>query len=269
VYQSQVRYEEALEHHKQNLTIWRKVGDPEGEAITLTNMGVVYQAKKEYTEAQPLFEAAAALINSLRQGAGASLARSSFVNQFADVYSVLVFNTLRVGLFEKAFVMSERGRARTFLDELTSGAVTLSDNIADQLLQQEQALFAQRRAIDDELARLRASPGVNTQCLEDLEVQHAKIQEDDDATLVRLRSVNKDLAALASGESLAVKEVQALLSPDMTLLAYFMLDDATIAALLLTRAALEVVELSVDHAALTDNIRSLSSRTSIRRTHQR
>jgi CHAT domain-containing protein/tetratricopeptide (TPR) repeat protein len=258
VYQAQGRYGEALTHYQQGLDIRREVGDRAGEGITLHNLGAVYQAEKRYAEAQPYLEAAAAIIDSLRQGAGSSLARRGFSDRFGGVYSFLVLNTLRLGLFEQAFVMSERGRARTFLDELTSGTVTLSDTVAGQLWQQEQALFAERRVIDDELARLRAQPGLNRQRLTDLEGQRMKIQQDYETTLARLRSVNAELAALASGEPLGVKEVQRLLPPHTTLLAYFGLDDATIAAFLLTRTRFEVVELPVERRALTDNIQSFS-----------
>ena len=104
-------------------------------------------------EAQPYLAAATAFIDSLRQGAGASLARRDFLDRFASVYRSLVLNTLQLGLFEQAFVMGERARSRTFLDELTIGVVTLSDTVAGSPLPQEQALFAHGRAIDDELAR--------------------------------------------------------------------------------------------------------------------
>jgi CHAT domain-containing protein len=258
VYQAQGRYEEALRHYQQALAIWRAVGDRADEGTTLNNLGAVYEEQKRYAEAQPYLEAAAAIIDSLRQGAGSSLARRGFSDRFADVYHFLVLNTVRLGLFEKAFVMSERGRARTFLDELTSGAVTLSDNLAGQLLQQEQALFTQRRAIEDELARLRAQAGVNRQRLAHLEAQRVKNQQDYDTTLARLRTVNKELAALASGEPLSVKAVQPLLPPHTTLLAYFVLDDVSIAAFLLTRTQFKVMELPVERAVLVDNIRSFS-----------
>ncbi len=134
VYYAQGRYGEALTHYQQALAIAREVGDRPGEGTTLANLGAVYQRQKSYTEAQPYLEAAAGIIDSLRQGAGSSIARSSFIDRFADVYRDLVLNDVRLGLFGKAFLASERGRARTFLDEPTSGAVTLSDTAAGQLL---------------------------------------------------------------------------------------------------------------------------------------
>jgi CHAT domain-containing protein/tetratricopeptide (TPR) repeat protein len=256
VYQHQGQYGEALTHYQQALAIARAVGDRIGEGKTLHNMGEVYWAQKRYAEAQPHLEAAVAIMDSLRQRAGSSLARRGFLDQFAAMYRHLVLNTLRLGLSEKAFVLSERGRARTLLDELTSGSVTLSDTFAGQLLQQEQDLFTQRRAIDDELARRRAQPGVSRQDLADLEARRVQIEQDYGITLARLRAANEELAALASGEPLGVKEVQHLLPPHMTLLAYFVLDDVTIAAFLLTRTQFEVVELPVNGAALVDNIQS-------------
>lgn len=255
VYRLQGRYGEALTHLEQALAIAREVGDREGEGTSLNNLGLIYQAQKNYVAAQPYFEAAA-LFDSLRQRAGSSLARSGFTGRFAHVYRFLVLNTIRLSLFEKAFSMSERGRSRTFLDEISSGAVTLSDTAAGRLLQQEQALFARRRATEDELARLQAQPSISKERLEDLEAQRVKIQQDYNTTLSRLRTVNEELAALASGEPLGPNEVQPLLPSHTTLLAYFVLDDVTIAAFLLTRTQFEVVELPVNSAALVDNILS-------------
>jgi tetratricopeptide (TPR) repeat protein len=256
MYWAQGRYGEALTHYQQALPIAREIGDRAGEGATLHNLGAMYQAQKKYVEAQPYFEAAAAFIDSLRQGAGSSVARIGFIERFASVYHFLVLNAIRLSLFEKAFVISERGRSRAFLDELSSGTVTLSDTVAGRLLQQEQALFAQRRALDDELTRLRAKPDVNRQRLADLEAQRVTIQQDYDTTLSRLHTVNEELAALASGEPLGIREVQPLLPPHTTLLAYFVLDDVTIAAFMLTRTQFEVVELPVNRAALVDNIQS-------------
>jgi CHAT domain-containing protein/Tfp pilus assembly protein PilF len=256
VYEAQGRYGEALTHYQQALAIARAVGNRIGEGKTLHKMGEVYWAQKRYAEAQPHLEGAVGIMDSLRQRAGSSLARRSFLDQFATMYRHLVLNTLRLSLSEKAFVLSERARARTFLDELTSGAVTLSDTFAGQLLQQEQDLFTQRRVIDDELARHRAQPGVSKQDLAELEAQRAQIQQDYDIALARLRAANEELAALASGEPLGVKEVQHLLPPHTTLLAYFVLDDKTIAAFLLTRTQFEVVELPVERAVMIDNRRS-------------
>lgn len=257
VYLAQERYSNALVYYEQALAIAREIGNRADEGIALHNIGAVYQEQKKYAEAQSYFEASATLLDSLRQEAGSSLARSGFTGKFAGVYRRLTLNTVRLGHFEEAFFTSERGRARTFLDEITSGAVTLSDNVAGDLLQQEQTLFARRRSIDDELARLQAQPEKKAERIADLKTQRVQIQQDYEVTLVRLRAVNEELAALASGEPLRVKEVQQLLPDESTLLAYFMLDDETIAVFLLTHEQFEVFELSVDVATLRKLIDSL------------
>ncbi len=103
---------------------------------------------------------------------------------------------------------------------------------------------------------MRVQPEVNGQRLADLQAHRLAIQQNYDTTLAQLRTVNAELAALASGEPLDVTEVQPLLPPYTTLLAYFALDDATIAAFLLTRTQFRVVELPVEHTTLTDTVRS-------------
>ena len=55
-----------------------------------------------------------------------------------------------------AFLTSERGRARAFLDSLATGQVELSDDAAADLLADENEAYAVRQSAEDALARAQA-----------------------------------------------------------------------------------------------------------------
>jgi tetratricopeptide (TPR) repeat protein len=65
VYYSWGQYAKALEYFEKSLAIFRKIGDVEGEALTLKNIGDVYYSWGQYAKARENYEKSLAIFRKL------------------------------------------------------------------------------------------------------------------------------------------------------------------------------------------------------------
>jgi CHAT domain-containing protein len=262
MYSAQARYEEALSAYEQALTIRREIGDREGEGVTLSNLGLMYQRQGHYLEGLDIYQRALTVFEAIRAMAGSEQGRTSFIAQYADLYTNAVSLFHQQNQPEQAFLTAERGRARAFLDAMATGYVQLSDDDSADLLAQEQETYAQRQAAQDALAKAKALPSTGSgqappdpQLVADLEVQLAEAEQAYAEAQAAIEARGDQLADLIPGRKkvLGVQEVQALLDEQTTLISYFILDDQTL-AFLLTHDSFQVIELDLSREALADRV---------------
>ncbi|MGL4375884.1 MAG: CHAT domain-containing protein [Microcoleaceae cyanobacterium] len=119
VYDSLGEYQKALEYYQQSLTIAKEIGDHAGEATSLGNIGRAYAQLKNYLESEKSLFAAIDILDSLRSGLKDQDKVSMFETQTWGYYwlqSVLVAQNKT----EQALEVSERSRARAFMELLSS-----------------------------------------------------------------------------------------------------------------------------------------------------
>jgi CHAT domain-containing protein/Tfp pilus assembly protein PilF len=245
VYYAQGRYADALVQYEMALAILREVGDRAGEGITLVNIGWLYAKLEQYEDALSSYQQAMAVFDDLRAVAGSESARTSFIAQHANVYDQVMRIYLQQNLEADAFRISERGRARTFLDSLATGQVELSDNAAADLLAREIEAYAVRQAAQEALAKAKALDPPDAELVADLEEQLAIAEADYDDALSAIHARSNHLADLVPARNnnvLTLEEVQAQLDEQTTLVSYWMLDDITV-AFIVTVGDFIVVEL--------------------------
>lgn len=285
IYEAEGRYAEARDVYQQGLAIEREVGDRAGEAITLNQIGVIFareglyaraadyyhqaltlaretrnrttewvalanlgdshQQQAQTTDALSYYAEAMDVFESMRSEAGSEAARASFMATHIGLYDRATQLYYEQGQDAQAFQTSERGRARAFLDSLSTGYVELSDNAAAELLAREQSAYATRQAAQDALARARGARPSDRALVADLEVQLAAAEEEYRAALAAVQARGDQLAALVPGRGgvLELSEVQALLDEQTTLVSYHVLGNKGSLAFVITRDDFEVVEL--------------------------
>lgn len=244
VYRSWQQYDQALDNYKQALTILRKTGNRTAESLTLSNIGLVYESKQQYQDALHYYLDSIDLLESIRSTAGSDQARTNFIEHYIAIYDHVIALYFKQGAVDQALWYSERGRARTLLDLLTTGQVQLSDNETAALLAAEQEAYAVHQSAQDALAKARAAnppdpAWVNEaeQALKDAEAAYQNVSDE-------IAARSGQLASLIPGRQKVLKlaEVQALLDRNTTLLSYWMLEGKTLAFVVTAKDA-KIVEL--------------------------
>jgi CHAT domain-containing protein/predicted negative regulator of RcsB-dependent stress response len=261
IYSAQKYYEDALDSFQKALIIVREINNRTVEGITLNNIGRLYHEQEQYAEALDYFQQALNVLDDVRATAGSDEARASFISSFeeqSNIYDATIIAAHHLDELVTAFHTSERGRARTFLDSLSTGHVQLADNEASELLERESTLYAERQATQDALAQARAADPPDTDLIADLEADLEQLEADYAAVQEEIAARGDQLAALVPGRSAVPKlaEIQAAIDADTTLLSYWVTDEQTF-AFVVTQDGLEVIELEATRDDLLDQVETL------------
>ncbi|BAY66831.1 TPR repeat-containing protein (plasmid) [Calothrix brevissima NIES-22] len=156
VYSRQGQHKKALEYHQKSLLIAQQIGYKYGEGIYLNNIGGTYISQGKYFEAEKPLSDAIKVWESLRITLKDDQKISIFQQQ-ALTYGNLQFALIAQKKIEQALEISERGRARAFVDLLTSKStknqewINTIPSIAQikKIAQQQKATLVEYSVIDD------------------------------------------------------------------------------------------------------------------------
>ncbi|MCT7986621.1 CHAT domain-containing tetratricopeptide repeat protein [Laspinema sp. A4] len=164
VYGALEEYVQAEQYFRQSLDIKRQIGDKAGEARTLNNLGFVYHSLGEYTQAEQYYRQCIEVREQLRPGLTDSQKISLFEQQ-AKTYEFLQTVLIAQNKLDAALEISERGRARAFVELLTD---RLSDNretpvtVTPPNLQEIQQIAAAQQATIVQYSYIREGFTFNT-----------------------------------------------------------------------------------------------------------
>ncbi len=97
---------------------------------TCCQLAEILYSKGKVDEAMSLLEQAVKLAEAPCAGTnGAEEQRAEYFTQFASAFDLLVAWSLQAGRIDKAFEVAERGRSRTFLDQLSLAGIDLRDTL--------------------------------------------------------------------------------------------------------------------------------------------
>lgn len=245
--------QDARELLQQAVKILREF-DSLGNLVRVTyNLGQIEERQGNPEEALRDYREAMDLIERARIGAGVDSLRLNLFDQYTPVYVSAVQLLMRQGQFEESFAVSERARARTFLDQAAAGSVNIDSMVAPALAGQEQALRTQMTLLDTNLRqeRTKATGKQNVKRIEALTNELADRQREYSDLLTKLKVSSPDYAALVTASPLAVADLQQNMASDATLLSYFVLPDQTV-AFIITAHTFKTVTLSVTQQELSD-----------------
>ncbi|HAX77728.1 MAG TPA: Fis family transcriptional regulator [Cyanobacteria bacterium UBA11372] len=130
-YHSLGDYQKAIEYQQQRLAIAREIGDRQGEGTTLNNLGLALYKQGNLVAAEKTLFEGIEVRESIREKLGSNYANKvSIFEQQANTYRTLQKVLIAQNKTDKALEISERGRARAFVELL---ARRLSANPAETL----------------------------------------------------------------------------------------------------------------------------------------
>jgi CHAT domain-containing protein len=192
-------------------------------------LGRLYLLQGREAEAEAILLAAVAEIERLRGTLARQSVRASFLQDKTAVYADLTRLYLARGdqaSLQKAFNVAEQAKSRALVDLLSSDiAAQLRQELDPDLARRLQNLQADLHAIYNEA--LRDSPeGDRAARLATLNARATEIEEE----ISRLRlQAGADAPAGLLAQSVPLAALQQTLPPDVTLLAYHLLDDELLA----------------------------------------
>jgi CHAT domain-containing protein len=138
--------QKAIAYCQESQAIAKELNAPILEAFSLNNLGVLYILQERYTEARNVLLEAIRIYESLRPGLSDAAKISLFDTQ-ANSYRLLQYTLIAQNQINTALEISERGRARAFVELL---AAKISDKPQAQVkpltLQQIQQIAKQQKA---------------------------------------------------------------------------------------------------------------------------
>jgi CHAT domain-containing protein/Tfp pilus assembly protein PilF len=244
-----VRFSEALESYNLALPMMRDVGDPIGEIGVLTNMGLVFDAWGKYPEALGYYLQALQKMDELQTSARIDEFRIDMASQSAGLYERTILLEVKLNRTEEAFDLSERARARTFLDQL--GNRRTNARLPADFVQREARLRQENISLQRRLGQELSKPGpeVEPEKITSLNLQLSTVRAEYSELISKLKVENSEYASFLSIAPLNLQEVQAQLEPDVTAISYFTTPMATL-AFVLTRDRFHVSKLPVTEAEL-------------------
>jgi len=242
--QSSGSLDEALEHFLESLQINRYDNFRSGEADTLYMIGTLYEDKGDDDLAIEYYLASLDMREAMRAAIQLDDYKSAVATTDAFAYQRAIQLLIKMGRFEDAFDLTERSRARSFLDQMGNETPSLRDGVDIELLDREQQLLQEIAALENEL--LNGSSVFDGQrtgsTLDVFEERLASKQQEYLDLLAEIQLANPKLASLVMVATMDVSAIQADLEPDVTLVSYYVIDE-TVRAFLLSKSEFESVEL--------------------------
>jgi CHAT domain-containing protein len=250
---AQSDFQGAVTHLQESLRLSRQPGFV---GTTQRALGRAYRGMGKLPEAEEALRKAVAGIEDVRSQLQSEEHREAFVEDKMDAYAQLIQVLFDQGKLAEAFDMSERARARAFLD-LLGNRVSLSKG-------RDAALIAEERALQERIAQLKARETIGEDEEEEPEETthpgQPPLQRELDlareayaAFLTRVRAQSREQASLMTVEPLTLPEVQALLGPETVLLEYFVGGGRTL-LWAVTSGSLRAVRLRIGEDDLTRRV---------------
>jgi len=256
------RNEEALVQHRAALREAEQAPDRNQQAISLTNMGRALWKLQRLEESAQALQRAVALTESDRLTRPGTGGRMGFTAYNRERYELLVSvlwelqqrspDPTRVA---EMFSVSERARARTFLDLLSESRIDLDHGADPELLSRERRLVQEAERVSAEAAR-RTAQGASTG-VEPPELR--KVLTELEEVRTQLRERDPRLAALTRPQPLPAAALQAGVLDEGTILLEYLLGKDRSFLFVVSRESLDVYPLPARHG-LERQVRGLTRR---------
>src|ERR1700722_6539337 len=254
----------SLEQASLELDVIRKIGDPEGDARALYQQGRAWRTLREYDRAQEalnkaldlyqslgtrtreadaLYELAALdgdrgqlqeanatiakaldIVDATGAGAGSAESRMLFAASHRKSYDLAIDLAMRLHDNAKAFELSERARARTFVDLIRGARLDIRQGVDPALLDRERNVQESLNEKQEQLTRLLAASHTAA-AAEQAKKEIDGLVEKYETVEAEIRRTSPRYAALLEPHALSLADLQSNLLDSQTAIAEFWLGE--------------------------------------------
>jgi len=236
--------EKALEHYAAGEKISRAASHPELTWQLAYGRGQALETLGRNGDALAAYRAAVETIEGVRSQLREERFQAGYLEDKSQVYVALVRLLLKMGQTSQAFEVSEKLRARAYLDLLDRNRAPVSSKAESDLRARIRRL---QRAIEQETAKPK--PQQRGEALSVLSSELTAAEREYQALIDDLRRSQSEYAALRTLAVPSPEQLQPVLSPDSALLEYVVGNDS-VNIFLLTRANLRAKTVPVRDADL-------------------
>jgi CHAT domain-containing protein/Tfp pilus assembly protein PilF len=248
--------EKALACFKEALGLVDVAGALSDKADVLGALGAHQERAGELTAALDTYLQSLAIEERVRSSVSIEEFKVWLSQGSADTYQRAILLSQHAGKSEAAFELSERARARVFLDQL--GNTRLNPRKSDQpeLTEEEQRLGLEITTLEQKLSEenLKTLPERSQEIIQSLTAKLVDKHKDYENLLIRLKLSDPRYASLRTVQTFDVKAAQKLLAKDTTLVSYYVTPNETL-AFVITTDSFRTVALPVKEAELIRTVK--------------
>jgi len=235
----------AIEIYNLSIDDAKRIGDRDAEAYYLQEIGTIFQARGEKENSLEYYEQAMDAYELLRVTTRNDLSRITLGAMSHKLYDNAIDLYLRQNQPQLAFIVSERGRARSFLDSLDTGYIEFSDEL-NIIYDDIKKASIELQTIRENLQRAKEEKQQDSNLIAELEEQYKQAESNFQATADTVVARGDQLTQFIPGQAKIydVSGTQTLLDKDSTLLSYWVMNDQTV-VFIISKESFSAVSLDV------------------------
>jgi CHAT domain-containing protein/tetratricopeptide (TPR) repeat protein len=253
IYLQRGDYRKAEELYNQSLALAKSAGLRRGESIVLARLGFLKEQQGDLVQAEDYYNQHIKINESLLFSARVEEFKIEITNISAALAPQALRFKLKLGKDAEAFDLTERVRARAFLDQLNNVRINLQKGGNSKLLDEEQSLRLDIHSLEESLTKERLQNPL-PETIQLLTENLAKQEQAYTSVVMRLKASNDEYANFLTHSPPSLQQIQQFLGPQTTMLSYFVTTNKTYAFIIRSNS-LKVVEIPVTEADLCGQIK--------------
>jgi CHAT domain-containing protein/tetratricopeptide (TPR) repeat protein len=218
--------DKALEQFRSAVTIFQNIGDLASTAVALEGIARAEQKRGKLQDAQRYIESSLTMRETVRTRSGSLELRASYRATIERAYEFYIDLLMQQhaknpgqGFDAQALKASERGRARSLLEQLSEAQIDIREGVDPALIQREADDAQVLNAKAQRVMQLKARRGSNEE-IATLDRELSALEDDYQQVQAVIRKSSPQYSALTQPQPLDLKGIQQQLDADTVLLQY-------------------------------------------------